>query len=135
MNVQVSGQDFEGLAEEALGELRPRALEAAGRAAEVVAERMRRLVSGSSSRPGDPPALRSGALRRSIRATRAGESRRGTIGAVVKVGNPIASVLEFGGKEQGRTVDTLGRYRPPRPFVRPALEQTRPHVDQIIAEI
>ena len=74
------------------------------------------------SAPGEPPAYATGVLHDSVKATAA---RR--VGSAVEASYgpsaDFASVLEFGGRN-----DTGGRVLP-RPFVRPAEQETIPKLD------
>jgi hypothetical protein len=88
------------------------------RAQEKLGERSHQAGTPTPSGPGQPPALITGTLRRSIKVT--GPDPDGPSGWRGRVG-PTAvygRIQELGGVARGRTL-------PPRPYLRPAFEEVR----------
>ena len=84
--------------------------------------------SGPGRTPeGQPPALRTGALLRSIKTIRAKVKGRIVSGGIISR-DPGANRVEYG------ATDSLGRRTLPHPFVRPAMETARPVIDALFAD-
>lgn len=125
----LEGDSLEGLADEILEDLEPRAIAAVNDGTEIIARKARELL-GRKGPPitGAPPAYGSGELQGSIEtvpAKKRGNSIRGSYGSKL----PQAGRLEWGGK------DRKGRYVSPHPYLRPAEELTRAEVEKRLDEI
>lgn len=158
INIEVGGEDFAGLGEEALNELRPWAEREVTAGAELIASnarallgrrgsgrnvkrvmkrgRRRTVVDEQASAPGEPPAIHDGRLQKSIKATKA-KWRRNLVTAAAgpkgkRKGDDMAAVgtlLEFGGRVGKNHAVVLA----PRPFMRPAETAARPVIDARLA--
>lgn len=139
IKVAVTGEQIEVFAETLYAELAPRMEERVRAASELLAGRLRTVLSRVGDPiPGGPPARRTGELQRSmnplpIRRTKT--SVRG--GAGVWVDDPAerariarkAAALEYGG------TDRKGRVHPPYPFLRPTEEALRDTIERMLEEL
>ncbi|HEY8504975.1 MAG TPA: hypothetical protein VIL46_10360, partial [Gemmataceae bacterium] len=133
------GEDIGLIAEELWAEVLPRAERQVQAASELLAERLRSILSRVGPPiPGGPPAKRTGELQQSmnplpIRRTKT--SVRGGAGVWVedraersRIAQKAAA-LEYGGTDQ------KGRVHPPYPFLRPTEEVLRPTIGRILEDL
>lgn len=135
-------EGLDGLGEELLRELRPRAEQAVKRAAVYFEGELKKTLTGRrsgrtyrvsrtgtlhvASAPGEPPAVLTGALRNSIGHSRPrweGLAVSSEVGTGLGAGNAseaYARRLEFGG------ADSRGVYIAPRPYMAPTAERVEP---------
>ena len=139
IKVAVTGEQIDVFADELYAELIPVMEERVKAASELLASRLRTVLSRVGEPiPGGPPARRTGELQRSmnplpIRRTKT--SVRG--GAGVWVDDPAersriarkAAALEYGG------TDRKGRVHPPYPFLRPTEEALRDTIERMLEEL
>jgi len=94
------------------------------RAKEKLGERSHQAGTPTPSGPGQPPALITGNLRRSIKVT--GPDPEGASGWKGSVGPTAVQsrIQELGGVARGRTL-------PPRPYLRPAFEEMRGEITAV----
>ena len=143
---------LDGLGKELIRETRKVARSALSKASTVLARRYRDKLSkrsrGGPSAPGDPPARLTGALRSTVgkdRPRRDGD--KFTVAVGIGIGKAKARrVEELKGKgvnvfeyaallEHGGVFHADGRRYPPRPFARPAEEETEAEIVSILEAI
>lgn len=141
--VTVFGGDATGMAEKILDVyIRPSAEDAVERGAQLIAERMRALVSrpyaGTAAAKGEPPRQREGQLADSIdsgpaewkeRTGRRERPSKWSVRAPFGSDLPQAGRLEFGG------TDKRGRRILPHPYLRTAVAESRARVDRILESV
>lgn len=132
---RIEGESFAGLGAEVLAELQPKGEAAVNKAVAVVHRKALDMLGRSSSgtkasEAGQPPALRRGALRRSLKI-RAAQVRENVVSAAVYTNHPGAGAQEYGGRVgKGKSIRL-----PARPYLRPALEQTEAEVTAILGDL
>lgn len=139
IRVQVTGEEIEVFAETLYEELRPAMEERVRAASELMAGRLRTVLSRIGEPiPGLPPARVSGELQESmnplpLRVTKTSVRS----GAGVWVDDPEerariarkAAALEYGG------TDRKGRVHPPYPFLRPTEEALRDEIERMLEDL
>ena len=143
IGVTVRGDDFEGFAEEAFAELKPKmtrgvvaaTLHLQGAIKRKLSRRgtgrtyRRRKVLHTASQPGQPPALDTGRLRNSIAVTDPkwdGWSVSAEVGTNVE----YARILEFGGRTGRRNATRIA----PRPYMRNTVEEETPRIEKVLRD-
>ena len=143
IRVTVRGDDFEGFAEEAFAELKPKmtrgvvaaTLHLQGAIKRKLSRRgtgrtyRRRKVLHTASAPGQPPALDTGRLRNSIAVTDPkwdGWSVSAEVGTNVE----YARLLEFGGMTGRNNATRVA----PRPYMRPAVQEEIPAIEKVLRD-
>ena len=139
IKVAVTGEQIEVFADTLYAELVPRMEERVRAASELLAGRLRTVLSRVGDPiPGGPPARRTGELQRSmnplpIRRTKT--SVHGGAGVWVEDAAERqriarkAAALEYGG------TDRKGRVHPPYPFLRPTEEALRDTIERMLEDL
>jgi len=139
IKVRLTGEDIQLYPEQLWAEILPRAEERIMAASEMLADRVRAVLSrvGPPIR-GGPPAKRTGELQRSINPLPIRHSRTSVSGGTgVWVEDRAerhriavkAAALEYGG------TDKKGRVHPPYPFMRPTEEALRPAILRMLEDL
>jgi hypothetical protein len=131
IRVQGPTRDELGIVDEAELDWRNTGFERVAKASRILEQAVKRkysLLRGTVSLPGQPPAMQSGDLYRSVNRSQPRRIRDGIL-SIVGATMFYARWVEYGGRTQAgtgriRKVGWKGAYRPPRPAWRPAvLEQ------------
>ena len=143
IRVDVRGDDFEGFAEEAFAELKPKmtrgvvaaTLHLQGAIKRKLSRRgtgrtyRRRKVLHTASQPGQPPALDTGRLRNSIAVT---DPKWDGWSVIAEVGTNVeyARILEYGGRTGRNGATRIAA----RPYMRPTLEEETPRIEKVLRD-
>ena len=143
IGITVRGDDFEGFAEEAFAELKPKmergviaaTLHLHGAIKRKLSKRgtgrtyRRRKVLHTASAPGQPPALDTGRLRNSIAVT-SPKWEGWSVSAEVGTNVEYARLLEYGGRTGRQNTTRIAA----RPYMRPTMEEETPAIEKVLRD-